>query len=158
MSDNTAANLLLHTVGGPAGLTAYARSLGDQMTRLDHIEPLNNSQHGDQDTTTAQAMLGGMQKILLGDALSGPSRERLNRWFMLNQTGAQTLRAGLPSDWRMGDKTGAASHANNDIAIAWPPQREPWLIAAYYMAEKIDTAERKAVLAEVGRIVASSAT
>lgn len=158
MSDNTAANLLLHTVGGPAGLTAYARSLGDQMTRLDHIEPLNNSQHGDQDTTTPQAMLGGMQKILLEDARSASSRERLNRWFVLNQTGAQTLRAGLPSDWRVGDKTGGASHASNDIAIAWPPQREPWLIAAYYTTEKIDTAERKAVLAEVGRIVASSAT
>jgi beta-lactamase class A len=77
---------------------------------------------------------------------------------LLNQTVAQMLRAGLPSDWHVGDKTGAATHANNDIAIVWPPRREPLLVAAYYMAEKINTAERKAVLAEVGRIVASSTT
>lgn len=156
MSDNTAANLLLQTIGGPAGLTAYARSLGDKRTRLDHLEPLNNKQQGEQDTTTPWSMLDDMQKVLLGDALSGASCERLSSWLMLNQTGAQTLRAGLPSDWRVGDKTGAATHANNDIAIVWPPRREPLLVAAYYMAGKIDTAERKSVLAEVGRIVASS--
>lgn len=156
MSDNTAANLLLKIIGGPAGLTAYARSLGDEKTRLDHLESLNNKQKGEQDTTTPWSMLDDMQKVLLGDALSGASRERLSSWLMLNQTGAQTLRAGLPSDWRVGDKTGAATHANNDIAVVWPPRREPLLVAAYYMAEKIDAAERKSVLANVGRIIASS--
>lgn len=94
--------------------------------------------------------------MLLGDALSDASREKLSSSLRLKRTGAQTLRAGLPSDWRVGDKTGAASHANNDIAIVRPPQRAPLLVAAYYMAEKADTADRKAVLAEVGRIIAST--
>ncbi|HEY4298071.1 MAG TPA: serine hydrolase, partial [Paraburkholderia sp.] len=39
LSDNTAANLLLASFGGPAAVTAFARSLGDGITRLDRIEP-----------------------------------------------------------------------------------------------------------------------
>ncbi len=35
LSDNTAGNLLLDSFGGPAGLTAFARGLGDAVTRLD---------------------------------------------------------------------------------------------------------------------------
>lgn len=157
ISDNVAANLLLKTIGGPAGFTDYARSLGDSITRLDHPEPLDNEQRGEEDTTTPSAMLNNLSKLLLGDSLSVVSRERLTSWMLLNQTGAQTLRAGLPSNWRIGDKTGNADNANNDIAIVWPPQRKPLLVTAYYMADKIDVAERKAVLAEVGKVVASLA-
>jgi beta-lactamase class A len=155
ISDNAAANLLLNTIGGPPGVTAYARSLGDTMTRLDHPEPLNNRQHGVQDTTTPWSMLADMQKVLLGDALSVASRRKLTNWFSLNQTGAQTLRAGLPSDWEIGDKTGSATHANNDIAIITPPRRKPLLVTAYYMTDTHDVASRKAVLADVGRIAAA---
>ena len=37
LSDNTAGNLLLKVIGGPAALTRYARSLGDKETRLDRL-------------------------------------------------------------------------------------------------------------------------
>ena len=40
LSDNTAGNLLLASFGGPAGLTAFARALGDEMTRLDRVASL----------------------------------------------------------------------------------------------------------------------
>jgi beta-lactamase class A len=42
-SDNTGANLLLETIGGPAGLTRFARSIGDNITRLDSPHPLVSS-------------------------------------------------------------------------------------------------------------------
>ncbi|RJS91829.1 class A beta-lactamase [Salinisphaera sp. Q1T1-3] len=155
MSDNTAANLLLDTLGGPAGFTAFVRTLGDERTRLDHREPLNNRQEGAQDTTTPAAMLGAMRSVLLGETLSDAARQRLLGWLRLNQTGAQALRAGLPANWSVGDKTGSASNANNDIAIVWPPGRKPLLVTAYYVAETQDTSARKRVLADVGRIVAS---
>lgn len=155
ISDNAAANLLLNTIGGPPGVTAYARSLGDTMTRLDHPEPLNNRQQDTQDTTTPWSMLADMRKVLLGDVLSDASRRKLTNWFSLSQTGAQTLRAGLPSDWEIGDKTGSATHANNDIAVIKPPRRKPLLVTAYYMTDTDDAAARKAVLADVGRIVAA---
>ena len=37
-SDNTAGNLLLAAIGGPPGLTNFARNFDDDMTRLDRIE------------------------------------------------------------------------------------------------------------------------
>src|SRR5689334_4558094 len=66
LSDNTAGNLILATVGGPAGLTRYCRSLGDGVTRLDRTEPaLNLVGEGEvRDTTTPAAMLSSMRAIL----------------------------------------------------------------------------------------------
>ena len=157
LSDNTAANLLLKEIGGPQAFTAYARSLGDQFTLLDRYEPALNP----YDMTTPDAMLADMQQVLLGDRLSRSSRALLMRWLVACQTGLQSLRAGMPKDWRVGDKTGQwdgnGSGANNDIAIIWPPNRKPILVTAYYMNHTTDPSTRKAVLAEVGRIVASMA-
>ena len=154
-SDNTAANLLLKEIGGPQAVTAFARSLGDRATVLDRYEPALNP----VDTTTPKSMLGNMQQLLLGDRLSQSSRESLIDWMVACQTGLQSLRAGMPGDWRVGDKTGQwdgdGTGANNDIAIVWPPQRKPILVSAYYMNHTVEPSARKAVLAEVGRIVAS---
>src|SRR5690606_3946193 len=84
MSDNTAGNLLLESLGGPEGLTAFFRSLGDDVSRLDRWEPdLNNVPPGDpRDTTTPAAMLRSLQKVVLGDALSQTSRQRLADWLI----------------------------------------------------------------------------
>lgn len=156
ISDNTAANLLLSEHGGPAGLTAWLRGIGDPMTRLDRNEPaLNEATPGDpRDTTTPAAMVATLQKVLLGDVLSDASRTRLTDWAIGNRTGDKRLRAGLPG-WRVGDKTGTNNVGNsNDIGILWPPgDRAPVLVAAYYAESKGTPAERDAVLADVGRIV-----
>lgn len=152
LSDNTAANLLITRVGGPAAVTKLARSLGDPITRLDRTEPTLNRWDGDKDTTTPTWMLHDLQALLLGNALSDSSRKQLMDWLLHNQTGAETLRAGLPPDWRVGDKTGSGNTANNDVAIIWPPQRKPLLAAAYYDNPRVGVDARKAVLAEVGRI------
>lgn len=155
LSDNTAANLLLQSIGGPAALTRYARTLGDTFTSLDRTEPSLNA----YDTTTPSAMLGDMQAVLLGNALSQISRKLLTHWLLSCQTGLQSLRAGIPAGWEIGDKTGQwdgyGVGANNDIAIVWPPGRKPLLVTAYYMNHATDPGGRKAVLAEVGRIVAA---
>ena len=159
LSDNTAANLLLASFGGPAGLTAYVRSLGDDTTRLDRIETaVNEATPGDpRDTTTPAAMLGTMQKLLVGEAVSRASREQLIAWLVANKTGDQRLRAGVPRGWRVGDKTGTGGHgATNDIGILWPPGRAPILVAAYFAEAQASDAERSAVLAEVGRIAAAA--
>ena len=158
LSDNTAANLLLASLGGPAGVTAYVRSLGDQVTRLDRIEPdLNVTSPGDlRDTTTPDAMLATMHTLLLGNALSDASREQLIEWLRATTTGAKQLRVGMPVSWRVGDKTGSGAHREtNDVAIAWPPQRKPLLVTAYYAESTADEDTRHALLAEVGRIAAS---
>ena len=157
-SDNTAGNLLLASFGGPQGLTAYARSLGDPHTRLDRIETeLNEARPGDpRDTTTPGAMLDDMQKILLGEALSGASRAQLLRWLDASQTGGQRLRAGVPADWQVGDKTGSGDQGTaNDIGILRPPGRAPVLVTAYLTETAAPMAARNATLAAVGAAVAA---
>jgi len=157
LSDNTAANLLLKAIGGPQAVTAYAHSLGDESTLLDRYEPALNP----IDRTTPNAMLDDMRQLLLGDRLSRSSREMLIRWMVACQTGLQSLRAGIPAGWRVGDKTGQwdgnGTGANNDIAIVWPPNRKPILVAAYYMNHSTNPSTRKAVLADVGHAVAALA-
>lgn len=157
-SDNTAANLLLAQIGGPAGLTAYLRSLGDEVTRLDRDEPtLNTNIPGDpRDTTTPDAMTDTCRAILVGDrALRAASRARLAAWMVRSTTGLARLRAGLPSDWVVGDKTGTSgAGAANDVAVAWPPSRAPIVIACFVDAPSASADARNAAHAEVARVVA----
>jgi beta-lactamase class A len=157
VSDNTAANLLLASFGGPAALTKYARSIGDSVTRLDRIEPdLNAATPGDpRDTTSPAAMLETFRRLVFGNALSPASRSRLTGWLVANKTGDARLRAGFPAGWRVGDKTGSGNHAaTNDVAIAWPPGRMPLLLSVYYVESSASAEQRNAVLAEVARTIA----
>ena len=161
VSDNTAGNLLLASFGGPPALTAFARSLGDGATRLDRIEPgLNDVPPGDErDTTTPASMLVSLRALLVGDALSATSRTRLRDWLLASSTGGRRLRAGVPADWLVGDKTGTGERgATNDVGILLPPGRGPLLVAAYYDApDDAADSQRDAVIAEVGRIAAGLA-
>jgi beta-lactamase class A len=125
------------------------------VTRLDRIETaLNEGTPGDpRDTTSPLAMLGTMQKLVVGDALSAASRTRLVGWLVASKTGDKRLKAGMPSSWRVGDKTGTGGHGSaNDIAVAWPPGRAPVFVTAYYTGSAIPDEARSAVIAEAGRI------
>ena len=156
VSDNTAANLLLRRLGGPSEVTAFARSCGDPVTRLDRYEPdLNENATGDlRDTTTPQAMVELMQEVLCGSVLSSASRELLIGWLEACETGRNRLRAGLPQNWRAGDKTGSGKRgALNDVAIAFPPSRAPILIAAYMSCPGVEASAMAAAQAAIGRIV-----
>ena len=158
-SDNTAANLLLDAIGGPAGVTNFARSLGDQVTRLDRKEPeLNSAIPGDErDTTTPGSMLADMTRIFTGDVLSQSSRSKLEGWLQGNKTGAAMIRAGVPTNWIVGDKTGrGANGATNDIAIMRPPGRAPVLLAIYSVESTATANDRAAAIAEAAKIVAES--
>lgn len=155
-SDNTAANLLLKRVGGPAGLTRYIRTLGDKTTRLDRNEPsLNSNIAGDlRDTTTPIAMLNSMQTLLVGNALSINSKKQLTKWLIGNTTGDAKLRAGFNPAWKVGDKTGSgANGASNDVAIVWPDRNLPFLVTVYYTDSTISPEQQSKVIADVGRVV-----
>jgi beta-lactamase class A len=159
VSDNTAGNLILASLGGPGGLTAYARSLGDTLTRLDRIEPvLNEAVPGDpRDTTTPAAMLSNLRTLVLGTALSAASREQLTAWLIGNKTGDSRLRAGLPKDWRVGDKTGSGERGTtNDVGLVWPPQHPPVIVSIYLTGTPAASEQRNATLAKVGRAMVSA--
>lgn len=160
LSDNTAGNLLLAALDGPAGLTAYLRTLGDGVTRLDRTETaLNEGRPGDpRDTTTPAAMLADLRALTLGRALFASSREQLLAWLRGSRTGDARLRARLPQGWQAGEKTGtAANGTSNDVGLLWPPRgRAPVLVAAYLTQGPADAAVRDTALAEVGAAVAAS--
>jgi beta-lactamase class A len=158
-SDNTAANLLLTTIGGPEGITRFARSIGDTVTRLDRTETsLNEATPGDpRDTTSPNAMNGNLRTLLLGNVLSSASRDQLTQWMIENKYGKDRLRAGLPQGWRAADKTGANGETTtNDIAILWPKDQSPVLVSAYLTECPGTDDKRDSILAEVGRLVFAS--
>lgn len=161
-SDGTAANLLVRRIGGPAALTAQFREMGDAVTRLDRYEPdLGLVLSGDlRDTTSPRAMAELVARITTGSILSPAPREQLLEWMVATTTGTRRLRAGLPPEWRSGNKTGTGrapgtTNKCNDIAITFPPGRPPVIIAVYYdsgvYSDQIEDWQQ-AVVAEVGRI------
>jgi len=156
LSDNTCANLLLARTGGPQALTAFWRASGDMISRLDHNEPeLNRSPPGDpNDTTSPAAMAGNLRRLLLGEVLTPASREHLTGWMVNCKTGNNRLRAGLPKNWKVGDKTGNnGKDAAGDVAVAWPSSGGPVVICAYTQGGSPTPDQFTAVFAEIGRMV-----
>lgn len=159
ISDNAAANLVLETVGGPQGLTDYLRGIGDTITRLDRTEPaLNEGQAGDsRDTTTPAAAVATLRKLVLGDALSPAARDQLTGWLLDNQVGKATLRAGLPEEWPVADKTGAGGNGSrNNIGVIWPDDRQPVVIAVYITQTDASFDDRNKAIADIGAALAES--
>lgn len=130
VSDNTAGNLLLKTIGGPPAITAFARSIGDPSSRLDRWETeLNSAVPGDpRDTSTPEALGGGYRDLLTGDALAPPQRQQLEDWMRANET--SSVRAALPPGWTTADKTGSGDYGStNDVGVAYGPAGQRVLLA-----------------------------
>jgi beta-lactamase class A len=156
-SDNTAANLLLQILGGPQGLTAFIRTLGDDVTRLDRNEPsLNVVGPGEvRDTSTPASMVGLLSTVLFGQVLSPDSRSRLEGWMLDAKVGEHRIPAGLPPGWRIAHKTGTWSDQTNDVGVVWPRNRAPIVVAAFYFRDGTPQEQREGVLRDVGRIIAA---
>jgi beta-lactamase class A len=155
-SDNTASNLLMKILGGPEAVTTFARSIGDRQFRLDRWETaLNSSIPGDRrDTSTPNAMASSLQRLAFGDALEPRLQLQLRVWLQGNTTGATRIRAGVPADWEVGDKTGTGDYGTaNDIGLLWPPRRAPIVVAIYTTQPEKDAKARNDVIASAARIV-----
>ncbi len=155
-SDNTAMNLLLKLLGGPAAVTAFARTIPDESFRLDRWEPeLNTAIPGDvRDTTTPNAMADSLKQLALGDFLALPQREQLQTWLKNNTTGDAKIRAGVPKGWVVGDKTGSGSYGTtNDIAVIWPPNCHPIVMVVYLTQKEKNAIKHDAVIASATRLV-----
>lgn len=165
-SDNTAANVLLRRFGGPEAVTRFWRSTGDTVSRLDRYEPaLNLTPPGTElDTTTPAAMAATLAKLVVGDVLTPASRGTLREWMIAVATGRNRIRAGFPTDWISGDKTGTGinegRHTYVDLAFGGPAGASPVIVTAYFeperLAEPMDPVSTGA-LAEVGRLAAGYA-
>jgi beta-lactamase class A len=158
-SDNAAMNKLLELIGGPRHATLFAREIGDNKYRLDRNEPgLNTAIPGDnRDTTTPDAMAESLNKLVLGSVLAETQRAKLTEWMKGNTTGLNSIRAGLPADWAVGDKTGSGDYGTtNDIAVIWPKDHAPIVLTTYFTQRVKDASARKDVLASAAKLVAES--
>lgn len=153
LSDNTAANLLLGTMGGPEGFTAFLRGIGDGVSRLDRWETaLNEGLPGDlRDTSTPATMVDTLETLLFGDALSHDSRRQLELWMQQDKVADALIRASLPKGWGIGDKTGAGGNGSRSIiAVIRTPAGDPWLAAIYLTGNSADMATRNTAIARIG--------
>ena len=156
-SDNTAANKVLDAVGGPQRVTAFLRKIGDDVTRLDRNEPdLNEGTPGDErDTTTPTAMAKTMQKLVLQDGLTDANRRILKDWLISNEVGGPLMRAGVPKDWTVADRTGAGGFGTRGVAaVLWPPRGKPAIAVIYLTQTSASMDERNKAIANIAHAIA----
>lgn len=160
-SDNTAANLIFEAIGGPKGFETVLREIDDDVTRPRRIEPeLNDVRPGeDHDTSTAKALAKSLQAFTLGDVLPEEKQNMLNDWLIRNTTGDQLIRAGVPGTWVVGDKTGSGSYGTrNDIAVIWPPDDSPIIMAILSNREAPDADYEDELIAKAARVIVEQLT
>jgi beta-lactamase class A len=159
-SDDTAINLLMNKLGGPEAVTAFARSIGDRIFKLENWEEELNSNPNDlRDTSTPAAMGKSLQQLAFGNTLAPTQRKQLLIWLKSNTTGDLRIRAGVPKGWIVGDKTGTGDSygVTNDIAIIWPPKAQPIIMAIYFATQnKTDTKRHEDVIASASRMLIRS--
>ncbi|MFD7104348.1 class A beta-lactamase [Streptomyces celluloflavus] len=158
-SDNTAVNLLLAELGGPTAVTRFCRSIKDSVTRLDRWEPeLNSAEPGRvTDTTSPRAIGKTYARLALGNALAAADRKLLTGWMLANTTGDKRLRAGLPGNWRVADKTGTGSYGTaNDVGIAWPPGQGPIVLSVLTTRPDADAEADDLLIARAATVLAAA--
>jgi beta-lactamase class A len=156
LSDNTAGNLILKSIGGPEGFTQFMRKLGDRATQLSRWEPeLNEATPGDvRDTTTPNAIIKSLNRLLLGNKLSASSKLQLTQWMIDDKVANGLMRSILPSDWKIGDKTGAGAYGSRAIvAIIWPPKQKPVLVSIYITQTKTSMDERNQAIVDISNVI-----
>ncbi|QRL05324.1 class A beta-lactamase [Vreelandella venusta] len=155
-SDNTAANLILQAIGGPQAVTEFVRALGDSVTRLDRWETELNeaAPHDERDTSTPNAMVSNLEKLVVGNALSPQSKNQLREWLINNEVADGLFRSQIPDEWVIGDRTGAGGFGSRSItAVIWPPEREPTIVAFYITETDASFEERNSAIAELGSVI-----
>jgi beta-lactamase class A len=153
MSDNTATNIVLNGINGPKSLTHFMRSIGDDITRLDRIEPeLNEAIEGDKrDTTSPNAMVKSLHTLLFGDVLSQDAKVQLKQWMLDNKVTGSLLRSVLPDNWLIADRSGAGGFGSRGItAVVWPKPQMPIIISIYLTQTEASFARRNKSIADIG--------
>jgi beta-lactamase class A len=144
----------LRIIGGPSAITEFARTIGDDATRLDRWEiELNSAVPGDlRDTSTPRALGTGFRALLTGDVLASPQRDQLEDWMRANET--SSMRAGLPPGWTTADKTGSGDYAStNDVGIAYGPDGQR-LLLAFMTRTRTDDPDAETLRPMIGELAA----
>ena len=157
VSDNPGANILIREMGGIDALRGWYRSIGDQSTTVDRLEPMMNRLDGDKDTITPTQSVANLSRLFVSadTPLTPDHKAKLLGWMFDSPTGVGRIKAGVPADWRVAHKTGTGGYGpTNDIGVVYPPSGDPVVLAIYFHATESSTeAQREAVIAEATRVV-----
>jgi len=89
-----------------------------------------------------------------GTALAPAGRQLLTRWLVGDATGAGRIRAAVPAGWTVADKTGTGRYGtDNDIAVLWPPQRSPIVLAVLSTQATADAQPSNTLIADATRTI-----
>lgn len=106
-----------------------------------------------EDTSTTKALATSLKEYAVSDLLSEDKRDLFNDWLQGNATGDTLIRVGVPEDWIVGDKSGAASYGTrNDIAVVWPPNEEPIVLAILSRHDRENAEYDDSIIAEAAKV------
>jgi beta-lactamase class A len=150
-------------VGRFFGLPASSESVDTQLKKLiaahpelEQLDSKPNARFDDdpRDTTTPKAMVMLLSKIVGAHILSATSTDVLLGSMQRCITGLKRLRAMLPPDSDVKDKTGTIGGTVNDVGIITLPEGQGHIVIAVYIKKSAKPMEeRERVIAQIGRLV-----
>ena len=160
ISDNTAANLVLEELGGIAAFRESLRAIGDDVTEPARLELELNifSPDSIDDTSTPRQLAKDLELYLLGDILSDDKKSLLAKWMSDNAITDDLIKAGVPKDWKVLDKSGAGINygTRNDVAIIFPPNKKPIVVAIMTRRNEENARFDNALIEEIARMIFTS--
>lgn len=160
ISDNTAANLVLEELGGVAAFRESLRAIGDDVTEPARLELELNifSPDSIEDTSTPRQLANDLELYLLGDILSDEKKSLLAKWMSDNAITDDLIKAGVPQDWKVLDKSGAGINygTRNDVAIIFPPNKKPIVVAIMTRRNEESARFDNALIEEIARMIFTS--
>lgn len=157
VSDNTAANLILEEIGGVKAFRKFLRRIGDKITFPARNEPELNFFAPDdiRDTSTPRQMALNLQKYILGNELSNKKKKLLIDWMSNNSITDTLIKAGVPKNYSVTDKSGSGANyaTRNDIAVIYTPNHKPVVIAIMTRSKNVDAQFDDALIADITKII-----
>lgn len=164
LSDNNACDILFERLVDPAGTDKAIRSFGIEDFSISQTE---GDMHADLDNcyrnwSTPLATARLIEKTLAGKTLSPAHTEFLKEMLTACQTGADRLPKPLPSDVRIGHKTGTGDRNSkqeiiglNDAGFMIAPDGKRYVIVALIKDSRLSYEETSEIIARISEMVYS---
>lgn len=126
----------MEELGGIKGFKHELKQLGDNISNPQRLEPELNlyDPNSTADTTTPRAAAQTLNTILTSDQISDGNLDLLKQVMIENETGDSLIKAGVPDNYIVGDKSGQGlTYATrNDLAFIYPDKHKKPIILAIY--------------------------
>ena len=158
-SDNTAADLLVGLVGGPAavekalvarGVSGISISLDERGLGAAHTKDRLSLESGAQNGASPDAIAALLGRLFRSELLPRPSTDRILDAMRRCATSDHRLRAGVPKGTDVLDKTGTMGACANDAGILTLPDGTH-LVVAVFVRGGTDAGRRDAAIASIAR-------